>query len=91
MKEKTIEITDEAGLHARPASKIAKKASEFSGDVKLIYDDKEIDLKSILAVMSLAVPQGGEVTIKVDGGDEDATLEAILEAFGEQGIDIKGK
>ncbi len=89
MKKKTIVITDEAGLHARPASKISKKASEYPGDIKLIFEGKEIDLKSILAVMSLAVPQNGEVTLTVDGGDEDKTMQGLLDAFGEQGIDIK--
>ena len=89
MKEKTIVISDEAGLHARPASKISKKASSFKSEIKMIYEGKEIDLKSILAVMSLAIPKGGEVTLKIEGSDEEDALNGVLEAFSEQEIDIK--
>jgi len=89
MKEKHLKIIDEAGLHARPASKISKSASEQQGDIKLTYEGKTIDLKSILAVMSLAVPQGGEVTLSVDGGDEEATMQKLMDAFKEQGIDVE--
>ncbi len=89
MKEKKIVISDEAGLHARPASKISKKASSYTSDIKMIYEGKEIDLKSILAVMSLAIPQGGEVIIRVEGGDEEESLEGVLAAFKEYNIDIE--
>ncbi len=91
MKEKHLIITDEAGLHARPASKISKTAAEQKGEITLTYEGKAIDLKSILAVMSLAVPSGGEVSLSVEGGDEEAIMQKLLDAFKEQEIDIKEK
>ncbi len=89
MKKQTIIITDENGLHARPASQISRIASDQSGKISLLYQDKEINLKSILAVMSLAIPQDAEVTIAVEGDEEEATLDKIIKAFDDQGIKTK--
>ncbi|MFW5913776.1 MAG: phosphocarrier protein HPr [Bacillota bacterium] len=81
--EKTITITDEAGMHARPASKLAQEAAKYDEDIKLTYNGKTVDLKSIMGVMSLGVPQHAEVTIAVTGDDEENTLNALIKAMDE--------
>ncbi|MBN2604965.1 MAG: HPr family phosphocarrier protein [Bacilli bacterium] len=79
--QKTFTVTDEAGLHARPASLLCNASGKFPGDVYIIYQGKRYTLKSIMVVMSLGIPQGGEFTLEVDGEDEEimiGTLTSIL-------------
>lgn len=72
--EKTILIKSTAGLHAQLAAKIVQVASKYDVDVRLVYSDKIIDAKSILGLMSLAVPQGENVKLIASG---DKANEAI--------------
>ena len=74
MKEFKYVITDPEGIHARPAGEFVKTASKFSSDVK------KVSAKKIFGVMGLAVKQGQEITVTVEGSDED-TAAAQLEAF----------
>lgn len=76
--EKNIIITNETGLHARPASKFVQKAGSFKSDVTLIYGEKEVNAKSIMGVLSLGVSQGKEITIKCDGEDAETAVEELV-------------
>ena len=67
MKKKTYFVKDIAGLHARPASILCAEASKYDGDVEIIYKDKSVTLKSIMAVMSLGIPHQAEFVIEVNG------------------------
>lgn len=78
MKTATATIVNKAGLHARAASKLVQVTSAYSSDVR-IGREKMVDGKSILALMMLAATKGTEVRIEVDGKDEQAALDAILE------------
>lgn len=82
MTNKTFIIKDEAGLHARPASILCSAAGNYNGNIEIIYKDKRYTLKSIMILMSLAIPQGGEITIEATGeGEEEiiAKMTSILE------------
>ncbi|MFS0559587.1 phosphocarrier protein HPr [Terribacillus sp. 179-K 1B1 HS] len=79
MQEKTFTITSETGIHARPATLLVNKASQFNSEIELTYKEKKVNLKSIMGVMSLGVPQGAQVVITADGNDEEAALEGIRE------------
>lgn len=59
------------------------KAGQFESGIALIYKDKSVNLKSIMGVMPLGVTQGSEVTIKVDGSDEESALQALKELMNE--------
>ncbi|UOE96524.1 MULTISPECIES: phosphocarrier protein HPr [Bacillaceae] len=85
MAEKTFKITSDTGIHARPATQLVNKASQFSSEVTLEYKGKEVNLKSIMGVMSLGVGQGAEVTIKTEGSDADEAM-AALEAVIKEGL-----
>jgi phosphocarrier protein len=74
---KTFIMIDEAGLHARPASLMSQAASKFTEDITIEYNGKKVNLKSIMCVMSLGVPQGGEITIEVSGDAPEAVFEAL--------------
>ena len=77
MKQLVVKVQGEAGLHARPAGVLVKKAGEFSSKITLEKDGKSIDAKRLLAVLSLGAKQGDELTITVEGSDEEAALEAV--------------
>lgn len=80
MKEIKYVITDELGIHARPAGQLVKEASKFQSNIQIGTPDKMVDAKRIMGVMGMSIKQGDEVTLSFDGADEDAAAEAI-EAF----------
>lgn len=86
MVEKQYTITDEAGVHARPASALVGSVSKFQSDITLEYKGKKVNLKSILGVMSLGVTSGSTVTIAADGADEQEAMARIDEVLKSEGI-----
>ena len=72
MKEFKYVVQDELGLHARPAGLLVKEAAKFKSAVTLDSGVKKADAKRIMAVMSMGVKQGVEVTVTIEGEDEDA-------------------
>jgi phosphocarrier protein HPr len=88
MVAKEVTITNETGLHARPAQKFVQLAGKFHSHVTIAKDvDRESDAKSILGVMSLGIGKNTTVTIKADGEDEQEAVQALVEliesGFGE--------
>jgi phosphocarrier protein HPr len=79
MLENSITIINKLGLHARAAAKLVSTASAFSSKVKISFNGKEVDGKSIMSVMMLAASQGCEIQLKIDGDDEQAAMDAIVE------------
>ena len=79
MKEFKYVITDAEGIHARPAGELVKAAKEFSSKITIIKDGKSGDCKKIFGVMALGVKCGNEVTITVEGEDEEAAAAKIEE------------
>ncbi len=75
--EKTILIKSTAGLHAELAAKIVQTASKYDVDIKLVYQHVTIDAKSILGLMSLAVPQGKDVKLVATGDNAEAAITDI--------------
>jgi phosphocarrier protein len=80
MREFKYVITDPEGIHARPAGEFVKVAKECQSDVNITKDDKTVSAKKIFGVMGLAIKQGQEITVTVEGADEDVAAEK-LEAF----------
>ena len=80
MKEFTYVITDEIGIHARPAGMLVKEAKAFTSKITLEAKGKTADATKLMAVMSLGVKNGAEVVIKAEGDDEDAAI-AKMEEF----------
>lgn len=80
MKQFTYVITDEAGIHARPAGLLVKEAAKFASSTTIAKGAKKGDLKRIFGVMALGVKKGEKITVTCEGADEDAAA-AALEAF----------
>ena len=72
-----LTVNNELGLHARAAGLFASTASKFSSKIVLIKDDKEYNGKSVLGILSVGAGKGTEVTIKAEGTDELAAIEAL--------------
>ena len=86
MKQITVCVTDPVGLHARPATVAVSAASKFKCDVTVAFKGREVNMKSIMGVMSLGVPTQSEITITCTGDDEEAAIVAIEEALRAQKI-----
>ena len=83
MKEFQYVIKDEAGIHARPAGMLAKEAKNFKSKITLVGNGREADALRLMAVMSLGLKQGAEMTVRVEGEDEEqaaGAMKAFLEA-----------
>lgn len=84
MAEFNYVITDEVGIHARPAGLLAKKAKEFGDKITITTKDgKSAEATRLMALMGLGVKQGDEVTVSVEGETEAATAEAMEQFFKE--------
>lgn len=72
-------VTENVGLHARPASIAVTEASKYSSNVTLYYMGKSANLKSIIQVMKISVPSDGEIEIVCEGEDEAEAASGIAE------------
>ncbi|CAM3302248.1 MULTISPECIES: HPr family phosphocarrier protein [Brevibacillus] len=69
------------GLHARPASVLVNKLNQYGSTVKILYQNKQANGKSILNVMALGAKTGDEVTFEIEGSDEQEAADGIRELF----------
>lgn len=77
MVSKTVNINLAADAEARPVAVLVQKASQFESRVYIQADDKKINAKSIMGMMSLGLKQGAEVIVSADGADEEQALEDL--------------
>ena len=75
--EKVITIKDTAGLHAQLATKLVQISNKFDVVVRLEYENITVDAKSILGLMSLAVPSGKNIRFIADGEDAQEAINEI--------------
>jgi phosphocarrier protein HPr len=88
MVEKQYKVIDKTGIHARPATILVQAAGKFDSEIHLEYNNKKVNLKSIMGVMSLGVPQGAEIKIIADGSDEQEALQSIEETLTKEGLAV---
>ncbi|WP_076368754.1 phosphocarrier protein HPr [Peribacillus simplex] len=86
--EKIYSIISDSGIHARPATLLVSMVKPFSSDVILEYKRKQVDLKSILGVMSLGIPQGETIKIIAQGDDAEEALSNIDEMMKTEGLGV---
>jgi phosphocarrier protein len=88
MLERTVQIMNKNGLHARPAAEIVKISAKFQSEITLVKDGMEVNGKSIMGVMMLAAECGSSLLMRAEGADADAALDAlatlITNKFGER-------
>jgi len=87
MPDKTVTIVNKLGLHARAAAKFVTLASSFASDIKVARNGQEVNGKSIMGVMMLAASKGTDITLIINGNDENDAItklsELVQERFGE--------
>lgn len=81
MKTFDYKITDEVGIHARPAGLLVKAVKELGAKVTITKGDKSAEAQKLMAVMSLGVKKDDVVTVSVDG--DDAAFETVKKFFEE--------
>ena len=82
MIETPVIVGHEDGIEGRPIALLVQEASQYASRIYIQMGDKQINAKSIMAVMSLGVKQGNEVIITADGADEEeaiAEIQKVLE------------
>lgn len=77
MPERTVQIVNKAGLHARPAAEIVKLAAKYNAEITVIREDLEVNGKSIMGVMMLAAECGSTLQLKAEGPDAKEALDAL--------------
>jgi len=75
-------IVNKLGLHARPSAMLVSATSKFKSQVFFTKNDLRVNGKSIMGVMMLAAEMGSTLLVEVDGPDEQAAMEAVLEVIG---------
>jgi len=76
--EKSVTVTLETGLQARPAANFVQEANKYSADLFIEKDGKRINAKSIMGLMSLAIMNGETILLIADGPDEDEAVENLI-------------
>ncbi len=79
MVKRDVTITNNIGLHARPATFFIQKANSYKSSVWIEKDDRKISAKSLLGVLSLGIAQGMTVTIIADGQDEKDAVDGLYD------------
>ena len=82
MPERSVQIVNKNGLHARPAAEIVKLAAKFKSEITIVKDDLDVNGKSIMGVMMLAAEHGSTILFRAEGPDADAALDALATLVG---------
>lgn len=85
MKTFNYTIKDPIGLHARPAGMLMKAAKQFKSVTKISFNGREADVTRLMTVMAMGIKCGAEVTVTVEGEDEE-TAAVQLQSFFEENL-----
>ena len=77
MYTQEVTINNEVGLHARPATYFIRKANEFKSGIWVEKDERRVNAKSLLGVLSLGIVKGTPIKIIADGADEVEAIETL--------------
>ena len=79
MYVKDVVVQNQVGLHARPATFFIQKANEFKSSIWVEREERRVNAKSLLGVLSLGILGGSEIRIIADGTDEQAAVDGLVE------------
>ena len=84
---KEIEVKNQVGLHARPATFFIQKANEYKSSIWVEKEGRRVNAKSLLGILSLGIVKGMTITIMAEGADENEAVDGLVElintGFGE--------
>ena len=76
---KDVQVQNQVGLHARPATFFIQKANEYKSSIWVEKDERRVNAKSLLGVLSLGIVKGTSINLIADGPDEKEAVEALIE------------
>lgn len=76
---KEITVQNQVGLHARPATFFIQKANEYKSTIWISREERKVNAKSLLGVLSLGITKDTTVTIIAEGVDEEAAVNGLIE------------
>lgn len=79
MITKEVKISNAIGLHARPATFFIQKANTYHSTIWVEKDDRKVNAKSLLGVLSLGIAKGMTIMLVADGADEELAIEGLSE------------
>ena len=82
MYVKEAVVNNQVGLHARPATFFIQKANEFKSSIWVEKDERRVNAKSLLGVLSLGIVKGTAINLIADGSDEKEAVDALVELIG---------
>lgn len=78
MYKKEVVVQNQIGLYARPATYFIQKANEFKSSIWVEIEDRRVNAKSLLGILSLGVQCGTQIDIIADGEDEEQAVDALV-------------
>ena len=78
MFSKDVIVQNQVGLHARPATFFIQKANEFKASIWVEKEERRVNAKSLLGVLSLGIVGNTVIRVIADGADEEAAVEALV-------------
>ncbi len=78
MFSKEVEVLNQVGLHARPATFFIQKANEFKSSIWVEKDERKVNAKSLLGVLSLGITKGTTIKLIADGADEEEAVVTLV-------------
>ena len=89
MINKTVKITNSVGLHARPATFFIQKANEYKSSIWVEKEERRVNAKSLLGILSLGITKDTEIDIIADGPDEEEAIQGLVDLLN-SGFNIAG-
>ena len=79
MKKQVVTIEIASGLEARPVAMLVQVASQYDSEIYIMRDNKKVNAKSIMGMMTLGLDMGDSIEVSTNGTDEEKAMEAIVE------------
>ena len=79
MKKQVVTIEIASGLEARPVAMLVQVASQYDSEIYIMRDNKQVNAKSIMGMMTLGLDMGDSIEVSTNGTDEEKAMEAIVE------------
>lgn len=83
MKSFNYIVTDEAGIHARPAGLLVKEAKKYNAVITIKAGDKSGDATRLMGIMAMGIKSGTKVTVQAEGDEEDVAIKGLEQVFKE--------
>ena len=89
MISRDVTIQNNVGLHARPATFFIQRANEFKAGIWIVNDERKVNAKSLLGVLSLGITRGTKITIVADGSDQEEAVDSLVDLISSNFIDAQ--